>query len=156
MWFDRDDPADITLMTSTPRSPDEFEQMFAEWDTPESKLKLEQEDRFLREVIYAGLTDLNTGFDSPLIGHFSPADFLTVIDRCESLDVRVIVIEVFTTDVEPPWKVQILWIEISPQGRRVRLGSPIGLEVHGEVRHHYLCDLRYARCDSRVKLTGRY
>jgi hypothetical protein len=89
--------------------------MFAEWDTPESKLKLEQEDRFLREVIYDGLTDLNTGFDSPLIGHFSPEDFLTVIDRCESLNVRVIGIEVFTTDVEPPWKVQMLWIEISPE-----------------------------------------
>jgi hypothetical protein len=115
MWVGRDEPADVTLMTATPRSPDEFEQMFAEWDTPESKLKLEQEDRFLREVIYDGLTDLNTGFDSPLIGHFSPEDFLTVIDRCESLNVRIIGIEVFTTDVDPPWKVKMLWIEISSE-----------------------------------------
>jgi hypothetical protein len=69
---------------------DWFEQIFAELDTPESKLRSEKEDRFLREVIYAGLTDPNTGFDSPLIGHFSPEDFLIVIGRCESLNVRVI------------------------------------------------------------------
>jgi hypothetical protein len=93
--------------------PDEFERMLAEWDTPESKLKFEEENRFLREVIYAGLTDLNRGLDSPLIGHFSPEDFLTVIDRCESLNVRIIGIEVFTTDVEPPWNVGLLGIEIS-------------------------------------------
>jgi hypothetical protein len=96
-------------MTDTPKSPDDwFEQMFAESDTPESTLKFEQYRRFLREVIYAGLTDLNTGFDSPLIGHFSPADFLTVIDRCESLNVRIVGVEVFTTDVKPPSKVQMV------------------------------------------------
>jgi hypothetical protein len=37
---------------------------------------------------------LNTGFDSPLIGHFSPADFLVVIDGCEHLHVHIIGIEV--------------------------------------------------------------
>lgn len=94
---------------------DWFEQMFAELGTPESKLKSEKKDRFLREVIYTGLTDLNTGFDSPLIGHFSLEDFLTVIDRCESLKVPVIAIEVFTTDAEPPWKVGLLQVEISPE-----------------------------------------
>jgi hypothetical protein len=31
-----------------------------------------------------------------------------VIDRCESLNVRIIKIEVFTTDVEPPSKVQMV------------------------------------------------
>ena len=93
---------------------DWFERIFAELDTPESKLKSEKKDRFLREVVYAGLTDLNTGFDSPLIGHFSPADFLTVIDRCESLSVRVIGVEVFTTDVEPPYRAGLEDIEISP------------------------------------------
>jgi hypothetical protein len=68
-------------------------ELFAELDTPESKLKFEQYCRFLQTVIYAGLTDLNTGFDSPLVGHFSPADFFIVIDRCESLGVEVIGIE---------------------------------------------------------------
>jgi hypothetical protein len=71
--------------------------MFAEMDTPESKLKFEEDDRFLRQVVYAGLRDLNVGFDSPLICHFSPVDFLTVISRCESLHVRVIGIEIFTS-----------------------------------------------------------
>lgn len=102
-------------MTDTPQSPDDFERMVAEWDTLESKLKSENENRFLREMIYAGLTDLNTGFDSALIGHLSPEDFLTVIDRCESLYVRIIGVEVFTTDVESAWKVGLLEVEISPE-----------------------------------------
>jgi hypothetical protein len=94
--------------------PDQFEQMFAELNTPESKLKFEQENRFEREVLYAGLADLNTGFDSDLVRHFSPEDFLIVIDRCEALNVEVIGIEVFTTDVEPPGKAGLVEIEISP------------------------------------------
>jgi hypothetical protein len=93
---------------------DWFEQMFAEMDTPEWKLRFEQRNQFEREVLYAGLTEVNTGFDSPLVGHFSPVDFFTVIDRCESLSVGVIGIEVFTTDVEHPSKVQMVDIEISP------------------------------------------
>jgi hypothetical protein len=104
--------ADKKLKTSEPT--DSFDQMFAELDTPESQLKFEQENRFEREVIFAGLTDLNTGFDSDLIGHFSPEDFLIVIDRCESLGVEVIGVEVFTTDVEPPYKAGLEAIEISP------------------------------------------
>jgi hypothetical protein len=59
-------------MSETPESTDWFEQMFAELNTPESKVKSEQECRFKREVLYAGLNDLNTGFDSDLIGNFSP------------------------------------------------------------------------------------
>jgi hypothetical protein len=104
--------ADKNMENSEPD--DWFEQMFAELNTPESKLRSEKEDRFLQEVIYTGLTDLNTGFDSPLIGHFSPEEFLIVLDRCEALNVEVIGIEVFTTDVEPPSKVQMVDIEISP------------------------------------------
>jgi len=55
---------------------------------PGSQVKFDENHRFLREVVYAGLKDLNTGFDSPLIGHFSPTDFLVVIDRCENLHIR--------------------------------------------------------------------
>jgi hypothetical protein len=102
-------------MTDTPESPDDFERILADWDSPESNLKFEQENRFEREVLYAGLTDQNTGFDSDLIGHFSPEDFLIVIDRCESLNVEVIGIELFTTKAEPPWKVGFLGVEISPE-----------------------------------------
>jgi hypothetical protein len=102
-------------MPSEPRSWDQFEQMLAACDTLEWKLKFDEDHRFVRDVIYAGLTDLNTGFDSPLICHFSPEDFLTMIDRCESLSVRIIGVEVFTTDVAPPWKVGLLQVEISPE-----------------------------------------
>ena len=41
-----------------------------ELGTPDLKLRSEKENQFEREVLYAGLTDLNTGFDSNLIGHF--------------------------------------------------------------------------------------
>jgi hypothetical protein len=94
---------------------DWLKQTMAEFATPESKLRFEKEDRFMREVIYAGLTDLNTGFDSPLIGHFSPEDFLIVIDRCEALNVRVIGIEVHTIDPEPGSTIELVDIEISPE-----------------------------------------
>jgi hypothetical protein len=95
---------------------DDFERMFAEMNTPEAKLKFEQAYQFKREVLYAGLKDLNTGIDSPLICHFSPEDFLIVIDRCESLGVEVIGVEVVTTtDVEPPYKAGLEDIEISPE-----------------------------------------
>jgi hypothetical protein len=76
--------------------------MFAELDPPESKLRSEKKDRFLRGVIYAGLTDLNTGFDSALIGHFPPEGFLILIDRCDSLNVQVIGIEV----LRPTWSLR--------------------------------------------------
>jgi hypothetical protein len=78
-------------------------------DRPGSQLNLEEDHRFLRELVFAGLKDLNTGFDSPLIGHFSPTDFLVVIDRCELLHVRVIGIEVFASGRD------FLEAEISPE-----------------------------------------
>jgi hypothetical protein len=93
---------------------DDFKRMFAEMNTPEANLKFEREHQYEREVLYAGLTNLNTGFDSPLVEHFSPEEFLIVIDRCEALNVKVIGIEVFTTDVEPPYEAGLEDIEISP------------------------------------------
>jgi hypothetical protein len=78
-------------------------------DRPGSKLKFDEDHRFLREVVYAGLKDLNTGFDSSLIGHFSPADFLVVIERCELLHVHVIGIEVFASGRD------FLQAEIAPE-----------------------------------------
>jgi len=52
--------------------------------------------RLLWEKVFAGLGNLNTGFDSPLIYHVSPSDFDTVIDRCEQLQVIICGIEVFS------------------------------------------------------------
>lgn len=94
---------------------DQFNRMTLAYDSPEWKLKFEKDHQFLREVVFAGLQDVNTGFDSPLISHFSPTEFLIVIDRCESLRIRVIGIEVCTTEVEPPWKAALLEVEISPE-----------------------------------------
>jgi hypothetical protein len=62
-------------MPASPQPPDQFEQMLAEMETPEWKLKYQADHRFLREVIYAGLQDLNTGFDSPLVWPFLPGGF---------------------------------------------------------------------------------
>jgi hypothetical protein len=96
-------------MLASARSLSQSEQVMAGCDRPSSQLKLEEEHRFLREVLYAGLGDLNNGFDSPLIGHFSPADFLVVIDRCEPLQIRVIGIEVFASGRD------LLEVKISPE-----------------------------------------
>jgi hypothetical protein len=145
-----DQASTLRPMTDTPQSPtDWFEQMFAETDSPEWKLRFEQEKQFEREVLYAGLTDLNTGFDSSSIGHFSPAHFFIVIDRCEALNIEVIGIEVLAISVEPAWKAGLVEMEFF--GARVRLGAPIRPGVHGVVRHHHLCDLRCARCTFQVK-----
>jgi hypothetical protein len=83
--------------------------MMGACDRPGSQLKLEEDHRFLREVVFAGLKDLNTGFDSPLIGHFSPAGFLVAIDRCEPLHIRVIGIEVFASGRD------LFEVKISPE-----------------------------------------
>src|SRR5665213_1245875 len=66
--------------------------------TPAESLRFEEENRFLEEVVYVGLKNINTGFDSVGVVHFSPTDFGKVIDRCEYLDVHPNGIEVFTTD----------------------------------------------------------
>lgn len=110
-------------MPASPRSSNQLEQNRAASDHPESQLKFDEDHRFLREVVYAGFKDLNTGFDSSLIGHFSPEDFLVVIDRCEPLHVRVIGIEVFASGGD------FLEVEISPE----RLGASIGPEISGKI-----------------------
>jgi len=84
--------------------------------TPKRKSKLKKHCHFLRKFVYAGLPDLNTGFDSPLICHFSPEDFLTVIDRCEALHVSIFGIEVFSTDVELPQRAAIVDYNIPMSG----------------------------------------
>lgn len=60
-----------------------------------AKRKTDPEYQFLWEVIFHGLEDLNTGFDSPFLPHFSPDDFAIVIQRCAQHRVRIIGIEVF-------------------------------------------------------------
>jgi hypothetical protein len=57
----------------------------------------ERQEKLLRELVFAGLRDKNTGFDAASIAHFSPADFAVVIDRCDRFDVAIFGIEVFTS-----------------------------------------------------------
>jgi hypothetical protein len=96
-------------MLASARSLSQSEQVMAGCDRRGSQLKLDEDHRFLQEAVLAGLKDLNTGFDSSLIGHFSPANFLVVIDRCEPLHIRVIGIEVFVSGTD------FLEAEISPE-----------------------------------------
>jgi hypothetical protein len=83
-------------------------------ETDEERQKRALASRFLVERVFAGLANLNTGFDGASIVHVSPEDFCTVIDRCQNLQVAFFGIEAFSTDVEPPWKVAFLEVEISP------------------------------------------
>ena len=77
--------------------PDGWETIFRPM-TDAEQLKFDEEHRFMEEVVYAGLQNINTGFDAEGIFHFSPADFGKVIDRCEPLQIFPNGIEVFTTD----------------------------------------------------------
>ena len=65
--------------------------------TPAETIQFEAKHQFMDEVVFVGLKNLNTGFDSPGIQHFSPTDFGEVINRCERLKVSPIGIEIFTT-----------------------------------------------------------
>jgi hypothetical protein len=52
-------------------------------------------DKILGKQVFAGLQDRNTGFDATCIVHFSPTDFVTVMDRCERLAINMFGMEVF-------------------------------------------------------------
>ena len=77
--------------------PEGWEPLFRPRTEAENR-KFEEEHRFMEEVVYAGLENINTGFDARGIFHFSPTDFGKVIDRCELLKVHPNGIEVFATD----------------------------------------------------------
>ena len=78
-------------------TPDGWDELFRPM-TPEESIKFEAKHQFMGQVVYAGLKNLNTGFDAEGIQHFSPTDFGEVINRCERLKVSPIGIEIFTTD----------------------------------------------------------
>ena len=58
-------------------------------------IEVDAEHKYLQQHIFADLPDLNTGIDSPLIPHFSPTVFATVLDRCAANNVKVTGIEMF-------------------------------------------------------------
>lgn len=78
------------------------------------QLKFEREQSFMEQEVFAGLTSSNTEIDSPLCFYFSPEEFGKLIDRCERWHVSISCIEVFSTDVKPPWRAALLDIEYFP------------------------------------------
>ncbi len=56
----------------------------------------DRKQKYLDEQVFYGLTDLNTGFDSPVIRYFSAEEFAIVLERVEQLKLGIFGIE--------PWK----------------------------------------------------
>ncbi len=79
----------------------DLQDVFSHQMTPSERLQSEEEQRFLKDVVFAGLMNLNTGFDSPSIFHVTPEDFVAVIDRCDYLGVGINGIEAFSIDTWP-------------------------------------------------------
>jgi hypothetical protein len=80
--------------------------MLAQLEDPEVLARLSAEESFLRKFVFRGLNDLKPAWDSLVIAHFDAGDFIRVVDRCTVLGVRIIGIEIFTTEG------QVLDIEI--------------------------------------------
>jgi hypothetical protein len=75
-----------------------FADMLAQLEDPEVVARLCAEESFLRKFVFRGLNDLKPAWDSPVIAHFNAGDFIRAIDRCTVLGVRIIGIEIFTTE----------------------------------------------------------
>jgi hypothetical protein len=69
-------------------------------NTETNNMKNSESKVFTREDLFDSLTDLNTGFDSPLIKHFSEKDFITIMNRCKENKVDIYGIESFTKNGE--------------------------------------------------------
>jgi hypothetical protein len=80
--------------------------MQAQLEDPQALARLSAEESFLRKFVFQGLSDLKPTWDSLVIAHFDAGDFIRVVDRCTVLGVRIIGIEIFTTEG------QVLDIEI--------------------------------------------
>ena len=80
--------------------------MLTQLEDPEVVARLCAEESFLRSFVFRGLNDLKPKWDSPVIAHFNAGDFIRVVDRCTVLGVRIVGIEIFTTEG------QVLDIEI--------------------------------------------
>jgi hypothetical protein len=80
-----------------------FDELLSSLQDPEWNAKFDADHRFMEEGVYIGLEDLNSGFDSEGIYHFSVNDFANVIDRCEYMGVGLNGIESF--DISP-WQTE--------------------------------------------------
>jgi hypothetical protein len=57
---------------------------------------MEEEREYLAQHVFKDLTDINDGFDAPMIKYFSQADFQVVLERVEKLGIGLHGIE--------PWR----------------------------------------------------
>lgn len=76
----------------------DLEYMLIHLDDPEVVARLCAQESFLQKFVFRGLNELKPVWDSPEIAHFNAPDFIRVIDRCNVLGVRIIGIEIFTTE----------------------------------------------------------
>lgn len=61
-------------------------------------MELELKHNYLKENVYKGLTNLNSGWDSPYIYYFSEEDFNIVLNRIEELGIGIYGIEPWDMD----------------------------------------------------------
>jgi hypothetical protein len=99
-------------------------------EDPEVVARMCAEESFLRKFVFRGLNDLKPAWDSPVIAHFDAGDFIRVIDRCTVLGVRIIGIEIFTTegqelDIEIPEADSNSWCVSFVQKYRERIDLSI-------------------------------
>jgi hypothetical protein len=76
----------------------DFADLLAQLKDPKVVTRMCAEESFLQKFVFRGLNDLKPAWDSPVIAHFNAGDFIRVVERCTVLGVRIIGIEIFTTE----------------------------------------------------------
>jgi hypothetical protein len=100
-------PIDLALEGNETAERFDLEYMLTRLKDSEVVARLCAEESFLRKFAFRGLNELKPVWDSSEIAHFNADDFIRVVDRCNILGVRIIGIEIFTTegqalDIEVP------------------------------------------------------
>ena len=101
-----DELMEVALERNQTAERSDITDMLTQLKDPEVVARLSAEESFLRRFVFRGLNDLKPAWDSLVIAHFDAGDFIRVVDRCTVLGVRIIGIEIFTTEG------QVLNIEI--------------------------------------------
>lgn len=79
-------------------------------------MALDEKYRFIHDALFAGLTNRNAGFDSPLIPHVSTEDFEIVLHRCEETGAGICGIEIVDVNRwEKDRQADFLDVVISPE-----------------------------------------
>jgi hypothetical protein len=91
-------PMELALERNQTAERSDIVDMLTQLKDPEVVARLCAEESFLQKFVFRGLNDLKPVWDSPEIAHFNVGDFIQVVDRCTVLGVRIIGIEIFTTE----------------------------------------------------------